>query len=499
MIIFATILLVVLLLLLVNRFLKQPANPVNNNNINVDTNSQNPDIIHYRLDDPTTPLMIDVPIPKGIPNMPFRVLGYIGGGHPVDSLEGQAAGCFVTVTNAIKFIQSLLTKPFKGWAATSALVVTPRAGRDLNAYYDRRGLRFFYMPDVVLGKTVYAADASDVVAHELGHATLDSLKPDLWNLQNIETSAFHEAYGDMNAMITKLAYKEVIDYVLNETGGNLRKSNIVSKLAKELGTALFDLAHYGKRGVLRDAVNSFVYVDPTTLSQEGPDDQLIGECHSFGRLFMGAWYDMFVGIYELECKTNSPADAVATARDTAAKYILAGMTQAPITTKFYNSVGRTMLSWGQMNSKPEYNAIIRKVLEDRKILAPEITMLGDVDFKDVDVAPEDRILHLSATKKAIKRSKIEKLTLSSELGLSAQGSNPLFNAEIEIPRDSYLEFENDKLVSKIEDSRDHAIESARLSLVRLHAKGLVGAEEKCEFELRQEGEKQVLVRTKFID
>jgi hypothetical protein len=152
-----------------------------------------------------------------------------------------------------------------------------------------------------------------------------------------------------------------------------------------------------------------------------------------------------------------------------------------------------------MNSKPEYNAIIRKVLEDRKILAPEITMLGDVDFKDVDVAPEDRILHLSATKKAIKRSKIEKLTLSSELGLSAQGSNPLFNAEIEIPRDSYLEFENDKLVSKIEDSRDHAIESARLSLVRLHAKGLVGAEEKCEFELRQEGEKQVLVRTKFID
>lgn len=464
---------------------------------NVDINSQ---IIHYRPNDPTTPeLTIDVIPPIGLAGMQFRVLGYIGGGYSIDSIEGQAAGCYVTVANGTKLVQKLLSKPLKNWAATSALVVTPRAGQDLNAYYDRRGLKFFYMPDKKLGKIVYTADSADVVAHELGHAILDAIRPDLWNLQSLETMGFHEAYGDINAMLSQLAYKEVIDYVLKETGGNLRKSNIVSKLAEELGTALYDLAGYGKKGMLRDAINSFVYAKPETLPQEGSDEQLLGECHSFGRLFMGAWYDMLVEIYELECKTHNQADALAIARDITGKYILAGASQAPATTRFYDSVGRTMLTWGKINGKPEHNDIIQKILRNRKILSAKITMLKDVDFESVDMLVDDKILHLSDNKKAIKRTKTEKITMANEVGLSALENNPLYNAEIEIPRDSYYEFENGKLVDQIEDSREEAIESARLSLIRLHTKNLVGDNDKSEFQLKQEINKQVLVRTKFID
>jgi len=465
---------------------------------NVDTTATK--LIHYRLNDPTTPkLTIDVAPPKMLSTMPIQVLGYIGGGYPVDTLESRAANDFVTIVNGVKFIQSCMAKPFKEWAATTRLSVNTQAGQDLNAYYDRRGLKFFYMPDRKLRKTVYAADSADVVAHELGHAILDALRPDLWSLQCLETMAFHEAYGDINAMLCQLAYPEVIDYMLKETGGNLRKSNIVSKLAEELGTALYDLAHYGKPGVLREAINSFVYSKPETLPQEGPDDQLNGECHSFGRLFMGAWYDMLVGVYEAELKKLGPVNALIRARDISGRYILAGAIAAPATTRFYDAIGRTMLSWGKLNGTPEYNAIIQKVLQDRKIVSPQIKMLKDVKFEALSILPDDQILHLGENKKAIKRKRTERVTLIHEMGLSAQENNPLFQAEVEIPRDSYLEFENGQLVDEIQDSRDDAIESARMSLVRLHTKGLVGSGDKAEFELREEGDKKVLVRTKFID
>ena len=126
-------------------------------------------------------------------------------------------------------------------------------------------------------------------------------------------------------------------------------------------------------------------------------------------------------------------------------------------------------------------------------------MLKDVNFESINMLEDDKILHLSDNKKAIKRTKIEKITMANEIGLSALENNPLYNAEIEIPRDSYYEFENGKLVDQIEDSREEAIKSARLSLVRLHTKNLVGDNDKSEFQLKQEGNKQVLVRTKFID
>lgn len=460
--------------------------------INVDTNAQ---IIHHRIDDPTVPLMVDLPIPKPLPALQFRVLGYIGGGHPIDSLEGQAANLYLALVNCSKVIQTYLSKPFKGWAATSALVVQPRAGQDLNAYYDRRNLKFFYMPDPKLHKTVYAADSSTVTTHELGHAILDSVRPDLWSLQVLETMSFHEAYGDINAMIGIMSYPETIDYVLKETGGNLRQSNMVSKLAKELGTALYDLAGVGKPGVLRDAVNDFKYTTPENLPQDGPDNQLIAEPHSFGRLMMGAWYDMFVGFYELECKTSSPADAIAKARDTAAKYILAGMIQAPASRKFYEAVARAMINWGKINGKPEYNDIITKVFTARKILSPQIKMLRNVQFQALNLLPNDQILHLG-NNKVVKRTRIEKLILSNELGLMALDFNPLFHAEIEVPRDVYMEFdENGNLIDEISDTRDEIVEAARKSLVRLHQKGLVGSTDKTEFELQE----NKLVRTKFID
>ena len=79
------------------------------------------------------------------------------------------------------------------WQPGRTLRVTLDAGVDLNAYYDRRGLSFFH--DTVGRTTVYSGESPDVVCHELGHAVLDALRPELWDAMSVEVAAFHESFG----------------------------------------------------------------------------------------------------------------------------------------------------------------------------------------------------------------------------------------------------------------------------------------------------------------
>src|SRR5690349_1148122 len=80
------------------------------------------------------------------------------------------------------------------------LIAFADEGRDLNAFYDRGGLHFFH--DVVRGSTVFSAESPDVVCHELGHAVLDAVKPQLWDAASLESAAFHESFGDISAILS---------------------------------------------------------------------------------------------------------------------------------------------------------------------------------------------------------------------------------------------------------------------------------------------------------
>jgi hypothetical protein len=75
--------------------------------------------------------------------------------------------------------------------------------------------------------------------------------------------------------------------MIDQTGGDLRKSNLVEGLAEQFGLNL------GMKSALRKAINNFVYVKPETLPQRAPDDQLCAEPHSFSRVFTAAFYDTF--------------------------------------------------------------------------------------------------------------------------------------------------------------------------------------------------------------
>src|SRR5262249_3030476 len=85
------------------------------------------------------------------------------------------------------------------WQPGGVLPVDLDMGVDLNAFYDRVGLRFFH--GTAGGRRVFSGESPDVVCHELGHAVLDAFKPQLWDAASIEIAAFHESFGDMSALL----------------------------------------------------------------------------------------------------------------------------------------------------------------------------------------------------------------------------------------------------------------------------------------------------------
>ena len=101
----------------------------------------------------------------------------------------------------------------------------------------------------------------------------------------------------MSAILTALQLPTVRQAVLEETDGNLRRNSSVSRVAEQLGFAIRQRSPAAvDRDSLRNAANSFVYVDPLTLPSSGPASQLTRAPHNFSRVFTGAFLEALGGM-----------------------------------------------------------------------------------------------------------------------------------------------------------------------------------------------------------
>lgn len=437
--------------------------------------------VDYFLNDPTTSnLMVKLPIPTP-PNEPkFTVKNFQGGGFAYGTEPSLAACAYVTITNVLNFYRAHTDKPIQRWPGVSTLSVIPNAGIDLNAYYNRNALKFFNFNNAKTG-AIYTAYSADVVAHELGHAILDSYRPDTWSAASLEVYSFHEAFGDFTALVYSLTHKEVIDFVLQQTGGNLKQLNISSNLAESIGRAIAILAPgQSNPNYLRCAINPFKYINPATLPSDGPDGQLTNNPHIFGLIFLGALYDILTMIYE-DGKTGGlkPISALIYARDLILKYMLIAIQNAPLNVKFFESMARTIL-WADYNTNAsKYHDRMRAIFLDRKILPNEVRMLS--------VAP------LSNQERLVKTEKKMILKLGDHL-LRAQADNELYNVEVEIPHDEAYFYDNDgNCIDLMKVSEEESLVGAQDMIIYLHQAKKVSDDPKTPFEI-QNGK---LVRTHF--
>lgn len=375
-------------------------------------NKDTPQKINYLPNDPTTPGLMghmDVPVlPKPCP--PFNVVGWSGGGGIPGTPRFQAALVYATIATALNIVQSKVSKPLEKWAATPKLVAFPRAGNQLNAYYDRSALKFFYNLDAITKKIVFSCESSDVVSHELGHAILDAMRPDLWNTASLEIFAFHEAFGDIMAVSTVLEHPAAIDLILKETGGDMTKPNSASRVAEEMGQAIYHATsgRSGKVDCLRNAVNNYAYVDPDNLPSSGAG--LVKESHSFSQVFTGAWYDCLAALYTtLVAEDKLPqADALKKARDLALTFLLRGVVAAPNVHEFYSSVAKAMITATRDVESGRFAPVLTAVFHKRKILSPTFTsgLMALFDTGVIDPSVEGHKAHVDLAEPILGLSKI---------------------------------------------------------------------------------------------
>lgn len=420
-------------------------------------------LIQYQPNDPLTPkLSFSMNLPE-LPNPcpPFKVEGFTGNDGLEGTLEKQSCGVWTTVALSLANCQNILEKPIKEWPSFTELIINPRAGKMFNAYYDRQNINLFYDNDKLTGSTIYFCESPDVVAHELGHAILDSIRPDLWSIQCVEIQAFHESFGDINTMLTNFTINNMVEEMLLETNGDLLKTNVIARIGEQVGRAIFrakGLENMPENFALRTAINSYQYEEPEKLPTKAPENQIAGEPHSFSRIFTGAWYKTFVYIFEeYKNRGNTVLDSIKLAKNSLALITYNSIRMVPITAKFYSAVLRAMLIYDEKNNLG-FGELIKKAFAEHNISPRE----GDaVKYKFVDTDKEtyNTFSHIPLAIETVKVSDFYS-------GLD----DPIYNSIVQIPNDHPLKLFIDENIKDLQ----MAISAAKHSLEVIKTNNKIG-------------------------
>jgi len=333
-------------------------------------------------DDPGSPI-----VKRSVPDLEKTPLAFeFVGPRPPPGIyvEGTPQFRYWTAAEALRRAADFWAPLTKAdWHGGGPLVVLLDDGEDLNAYYTRAALVFCHGPSE--DGTVWSGESPDIVCHELGHAILDSIRPELWDATSHEAAAFHESFGDISAILSALQLPSVRAAVRADTGGKLYRNSRLSRLGEQIGAAV-RLFHPDavEPDCLRNAVNSFTYVNPLTLPQMAPSSMLSSEPHSFSRIFTGAFFEVLAGVVtaKLRKEKDTPTfdQALLEASDETAEILIAGIVAAPLAPNFFAQVASAMVDASAMKDDA-YPAILKAAFVRRSILSLQTAAQGKDQHK----------------------------------------------------------------------------------------------------------------------
>ena len=283
-------------------------------------------------------------------------------------LEFDAVHTFTIVRQVLTMLRRALnrmqiTQNFNWFWGPEPINVYPRAGLDANAYYSRneKALRFFYFhpPDNETDPLIYTCRSFDIVAHEVGHAALDSLKPEfLSNSWHPQTGGLHESFGDLTAIFTMLAQMDVCEAIVVESKADLHSKTFFPSLAEQFGEA------FGRPMGLRNADNDLKMSDVST------------EVHDISMVFTGAIYDIlayFFGKYQ-DPGLFDQAESLFRVGKYMTSLVIASIWQGPDANATYADIANKMI---ELEEDDERKVIIREQFIKREILDAPVSMVGE--------------------------------------------------------------------------------------------------------------------------
>jgi len=313
---------------------------------------------------PLMPIQVPVPNPATIP-LPYKISGPAPAPniYQAGTPEFRYWSAAAALRRTADFWKDFLP-PGTPWQLGKVLPVELDTPQPLfNAFYtrggdgDTPGLHFFH--DSAGGRVYYSGESPDVVCHEMGHAVLDAIRPQLFDAQTVEAPAFHESFADMSAMLSALQVPSFREKLLSDTGGSINRSSRWSRLAEQLGSAIRQIQPDAvDPDCLRNASNSFFYTDPQELPPQAPASQLCSEPHSFSRVFTGAFLEILSGIFQTQGEAND-ANLVKASQD-GAKILIGGVLGAPVVPDYYSQVAASMVQFAEA---APFNGKYRNVLK----------------------------------------------------------------------------------------------------------------------------------------
>lgn len=411
----------------------------------------------FFLNDATTPELkinnINLQPPK---YMPFYVKDF----NPRDytlirDKDYKNLNCYFIICNLLNYYQFILFKidggKIKHWFSNKPLFINPIAQDGLNAFYDRKSLVFMYKNSFFKKRVVYTCESVDIVSHELGHAILDSIRPDFWNMQSIEIWSYHEAFADINAFVNVTNNDLVIEKIFEETNLDLSKSNLASRIGEDLASSISIDKFF-----LRDLSEHVDYINPSYINEKS---NISLNPHDFGKIFSCCWYSIFVEIFKFEINNNlKPIDAFKIAKEECYLCLIKSTKIVPCHKDFFKILSKIFL----LNIKEKYFKIVEKIFEKRKLIKKEIKYLSNKVFNtSLDIDKKDYVFKM-------KNQEILVLKKNNFIYNEATDDNKVHSMSLdkspnmEIPFDSFHHIDNNMVVDEFESDRKESIESALL-------------------------------------
>ncbi|MFF4117827.1 gluzincin family metallopeptidase [Streptomyces sp. NPDC001714] len=335
-----------------------------------------PMVLVFEDDPGGDPLHINMPVPHPVPHLdtqPFPMAIAESAPQPDSAGPGTEAFRYWVAADSLSRASQTwgpLVPTGTKWhpQVGRALTAHLNAGDDLNAFYDRKGLWFFRR--TVAGVNVAACESNEVVQHEAGHAVLDALRPQLFNMASAETAALHEAFGDISALLGSLQLESLRIAVLAETQSDLELSSRVSRMAEQLGWAIRQ-GHPNAvdPDCLRNLANSFFYRDPVLLSPNEPASRLSSEPHSFSRVFSGAFLKIVAGIFRQQDLQDQAG--LGRAAEIAGQLLVDAVVAAPVVSAYYAQIAAHMIAADHRRNGGMYGQSLRSAFIRHGILSLE--------------------------------------------------------------------------------------------------------------------------------